>query len=40
MASGLTRAEIIHDFPELSEDQIIACLAFAAEKEHKIRVAS
>ena len=40
LAAGMTKAEIINDFPELIEEQINACLAFAAEKEHKIRVAS
>lgn len=39
MASGMTKEQIIHDFPELNEDQILACLAFAAEKQHKIRSA-
>jgi uncharacterized protein (DUF433 family) len=40
MASGMTKAQIIHDFPELTELSINACLAFAADKEHKTRVAS
>lgn len=31
--------EIIEDFPELTEEQIRACLAFAADREHKISVA-
>jgi uncharacterized protein (DUF433 family) len=29
----MTRKEIISDFPELTENQINACLAFAAKKE-------
>ena len=29
-ASGMTKEEIIEDFPELNEQQINACLAFAA----------
>ncbi len=40
LANGMTINEIISDFPELSEDIIKSCLAYAADKEHKIRVAS
>ena len=39
-ASGLSQEEIIRDYPELSGDQIKACLSYAADREHKIRVAS
>ncbi len=39
LASGMTYKEIIDDFPELSEEHIKACLAFAADREHRIRVA-
>jgi uncharacterized protein (DUF433 family) len=39
-ANGMTIVEIIEDFPELSENQIKACLAYAADKEHKISIAS
>ena len=39
-ASGMTKEEIIEDFPELNEQQINACLAFAADREHKLRIAS
>lgn len=38
-ANGLSTDEIIEDFPELSADQIKACLAYAADREHKIKVA-
>jgi len=38
-ANGMTALEIKKDFPELSDDQIKACLAYAADREHKIRVA-
>jgi uncharacterized protein (DUF433 family) len=38
-ANGMSTAEIIEDFPELTTPQIRACLAYAADKEHKIRVA-
>ena len=40
LANGMTMKEIIVDFPELNENQITACLSFAAEREHRMRVAS
>ncbi len=39
LASGMSHNQIIQDFPELKEEDIKACLAFAADKEHKLRVA-
>ena len=33
LASGMTHEEIIGDFPQLTEKQILACLAYAANKE-------
>ena len=38
-ANGMTLKEILEDFEELTEEQVLACLAYAADKEHKIRVA-
>jgi uncharacterized protein (DUF433 family) len=35
LASGMTHAEILSDFPFLTEDDIRACLAFAADRERK-----
>jgi uncharacterized protein (DUF433 family) len=35
LASGMTHAEILSDFPYLTEDDIRACLAFAADRERK-----
>jgi uncharacterized protein (DUF433 family) len=32
LASGMSHNEIIADFPQLSEKQILACLAYAANK--------
>lgn len=40
MANGMTKNDILRDFPELKEVQINACLSFAAEREHRMRVAS
>lgn len=36
LANGMTFKNIIEDFPELTEQDILACLAYAADKEHKI----
>lgn len=33
LAAGMSHAEVIADFPELTEQDIRACLAFAAERE-------
>jgi uncharacterized protein (DUF433 family) len=32
LANGMTKKEIVHDFPELLEVHIDACLAFAANR--------
>lgn len=40
LANGMTQDEIIIDFPELNENQIKACLSYAADREHKIQIAS
>ncbi len=39
LASGMSYQDIIIDFPQLSEKQILACLAYAANKERVIKVA-
>ena len=39
LAAGMSRDAIIEDFPELTQDDITACLAYAADKERKIRIA-
>ena len=36
LASGMTEAEIIADFPELQPEDIRASLAFAAERERRL----
>ena len=36
LASGMTPAEIIEDFPELTHVDILACLAFAADREKTV----
>ena len=40
LASGMTEPEIITDYPDLTVEDIKAALAFAADREHKIRIAS
>jgi uncharacterized protein (DUF433 family) len=34
----MTHAQILQDFPYLSEDNIRACLAFAADRERKLEI--
>jgi uncharacterized protein (DUF433 family) len=36
LAGGMTEGEILADFPELTRDDIRACLAFAADRERKL----
>lgn len=40
LASGMSNDQIITDYPELKNEDISSCLAYAADKEHKLRVAS
>ena len=39
LSKGMTKAKIIEDFPELTEEDINACLAYAAERGRSTRVA-
>jgi uncharacterized protein (DUF433 family) len=36
LAAGMTPAEILLDFPELTDEDIRACLAFAADRERRL----
>jgi uncharacterized protein (DUF433 family) len=38
LASGMTHEEILRDFPYLTEQDIRACLAFAADRERKLEM--
>lgn len=40
LADGMTHEQIVSDYPELTEESIRACLAFAADREHKFKIAS
>ena len=36
LASGMSEEEILRDFPDLTLEDIRACLAFAADRERKL----
>jgi len=36
LASGMSADEILGDFPDLTSEDIRACLAFAADRERKL----
>jgi uncharacterized protein (DUF433 family) len=38
LASGMSEAEILADFPALTIEDIRACLAFAADRERKFEL--
>jgi uncharacterized protein (DUF433 family) len=39
MAAGMTHDQILDDFPDLTREYLLACLAFAADREdRKIQV--
>jgi uncharacterized protein (DUF433 family) len=38
LASGMSHAEVIQDFPDLTEQDILACLAFAADRERRVEL--
>ena len=38
LASGMTHQGILRDFPYLTEQDIRACLAFAADRERKLEM--
>ena len=39
-ASGMTKQDILSDFPELTEEDFQAALSYAADRENKILIAS
>lgn len=39
LASGCDEAELLEDFPQLCHEDVMACLAFAAERERRLMVA-
>jgi uncharacterized protein (DUF433 family) len=38
LAGGMSQQEILSDFPDLTEMDIRACLAFAADRERKLEI--
>jgi uncharacterized protein (DUF433 family) len=40
MAAGMTQEEILADFPDLTETDIRACLAYAADAERRLEIVS
>ena len=36
LAGGMTEAELLEEFPDLTSEDIRACLAFAADRERKL----
>lgn len=40
LASGMSHEQIMSDYPELTEEDIRACLAFAADRERRVLFAA
>jgi uncharacterized protein (DUF433 family) len=40
LASGMTRADILREFPYLTDEDITACLAYAADRERKLEISN
>lgn len=38
LAAGMTQEQILADFPDLSETDIRACLAYAADAERRVEI--
>ena len=36
LAAGVTEAELLKEFPQLAHEDVLECLAFAAERERRI----
>jgi uncharacterized protein (DUF433 family) len=39
LAAGMSHHEILSDFPYLTEEDIQACLSYAADREHRLLIA-
>jgi uncharacterized protein (DUF433 family) len=39
LAAGMSHEQIIDDYPELTEEDIRACLAYAADRERRVLTA-
>jgi uncharacterized protein (DUF433 family) len=40
LASGMSHQQIIADYPELTEDDLRACLTYAADRERRVLTAA
>lgn len=40
LASGMTHADLLREFPYLTEQDIRACLAYAADRERKVEISN
>jgi len=40
LASGMTHLEILRELPYLTEEDIRACLAYAADRERKLEISN
>ena len=38
LAGGASEAELIADFPQLTHEDVLACLGFAAERERRLLI--
>ena len=38
LAAGMTEADLLHDLPYLTHEDVLACLSYAAEREHRMLV--
>jgi uncharacterized protein (DUF433 family) len=38
LVAGMTHQELLEDFPYLTEEDILACLSYAADRERQMRV--
>ena len=36
LAAGMTQQAVLEDFPELTQEDILAVLAYAADREHQV----
>ena len=40
LATGMSHADVLQEFPYLTEEDIRACLAYAADRERKLEISS
>lgn len=40
LASGMSHADVLAEFPYLTEEDIRACLAYAADRERKLEISN